>query len=484
MNRERGNKASQENGALPPGWAWTTLGKVRVDDGRSLDPRSHPNEMFELYSVPGYADRKPEFVLGRDVGSNKQTVESETVLLCKINPHINRVWVVSELSTYRKIASTEWIPFFPVEGIAAEYLAYFMQNEDFRSFLAINVSGVGGSLMRVRPNSVEDYPFPLPPLPEQHRIVAAIETQFTRLDAGVAALKRIQAGLRRYKASVLKAACEGRLAPTEAELARVEGRSYEPADALLARILAERRRDWEAAHPGKRYEAPPGPDTRDLPELAKGWVWAALPQIGVLARGKSKHRPRNAPHLYEGPYPFIQTGEIKQADGTITTYSQTYSEAGLAQSHLWPKGTLCITIAANIAETAILGFDACFPDSVVGFIGTREACNVHFVEYFIRTAKDDLDRYAPATAQKNINLDTLEKLAIALPPLAEQHRIVTEVELRLSVVAEVEAAMAANLRRAARLRQAILRQAFAGKLAPQDPNDEPASALLKRIRAA
>ena len=99
-------------------------------------------------------------------------------------------------------------------------------------------------------------PFPLAPLPEQHRIVAEIETQFTRLEAGVAALKRAQANLRRYKAAVLKAACEGRLVPTEAELARAEGRDYEPADVLLQRILAERRAKWEAENPGKRYKEP------------------------------------------------------------------------------------------------------------------------------------------------------------------------------------------------------------------------------------
>jgi type I restriction enzyme S subunit len=135
--------------------------------------------------------------------------------------------------------------------------------------------------------------FPLAPFPEQHRIVAAIEMQFTRLDAGVAALKRVQAGLRRYKASALKAACEGRLVPTEAELARTESRAYEPADALLARILAERRRTWEDSHPGKHYEAPPGPDTRDLPALPEGWVWAMAEQITEQRLGKMLDKVKN-----------------------------------------------------------------------------------------------------------------------------------------------------------------------------------------------
>ena len=137
----------------------------------------------------------------------------------------------------------------------------------------------GSTRKRISRRNLGKIQFPVPPVTEQHRIVAAIETQFTRLDAAVAALKRAQANLRRYKAAVLKAACEGRLVPTEAELARAEGRDYEPADVLLRRILAERRARWEAEHPGKKYKEPALPDVEDLPELPEGWVWAALDQL-------------------------------------------------------------------------------------------------------------------------------------------------------------------------------------------------------------
>jgi type I restriction enzyme S subunit len=144
---------------------------------------------------------------------------------------------------------------------------------------------------------------------------------------------------------------------------------------------------------------------------------------------------------------------------------------------------MCITIAANIAETGILTYPACFPDSVVGFVFSGDPAVVRFVELFLRTAKEHLERFAPATAQKNINLDVLSDIAVPLLPLAEQHRIVAEVERRLSVVDELEKTFAANLKRAERLRQAILARAFAGQLVPQDPADEPASVLLERIRA-
>ena len=196
---------------MPDGWVTTTLGKVRLDLSKSIDPRKSGAEMFELYSVPSFSDRRPEIVCGNTVGSSKRTVEPNSVLLCKINPRINRVWVVRDYSPHRKIASTEWLCFSELSGLFPDFLCYYLRQDSFREYLASNASGVGGSLMRVRETTFADYPLPLPPLPEQHRIVAEIEKQFTRLDASVAALKRVQANLKRYRASVLKAACEGRL---------------------------------------------------------------------------------------------------------------------------------------------------------------------------------------------------------------------------------------------------------------------------------
>src|SRR5258708_27022026 len=147
-----------------------------------------------------------------------------------------------------------------------------------------------------------------------------------------------------------------------------------------------------------------------------------------MGRGKSRHRPRNEPALFGGPYPFIQTGDIAQSGGRITTHKQTYSKAGLAQSRLWPTGTICITIAANIAESAILTYPACFPDSVVGIIANPKVSVAEYVEFFMRVAKADLATFAPATAQKNINIGILNELQVPLPPLPEQKEIVRRVD--------------------------------------------------------
>ena len=145
-----------------------------------------------------------------------------------------------------------------------------------------------------------------------------------------------------------------------------------------------------------------------------------LSKIGILERGKSQHRPRNAPELLGGPYPLIQTGDVSNSNIYITTYSNTYSELGLKQSKLWKPGTLCITIAANIAQTAILTFKACFPDSVVGFIPNNNT-NIIFIHYWFEFFQKVLEEQAPQVAQKNINLKILSELKVILPSIELQN---------------------------------------------------------------
>jgi type I restriction enzyme S subunit len=393
------------------------------------------------------------------------------------------------------VASTGFDVLRPV-GVAPGWIFYRVRSNEFIADVCEDLQGV--VYPAIRPHDVRRHKLPVAPVSEQHRIVDAIESYLTRLDDAMATLERVQRNLKRYRASVLKAAVEGRLVTTEAELARAEGREYEPALVLLEHILAERRRRWEEAELAKmkakgtvpkndkwkaKYVEPAAPDTSELPELPEGWCWASLPQLGELNRGKSKHRPRNDPRLLGGQYPFIQTGDVRHSGGFITKHSSSYGEFGLAQSRLWPKGTLCITIAANIAETGILRFDACFPDSIVGFLPAEEPSLVRFIEMFLRTAKQGLEQYAPATAQKNINLEVLSIVAVPLPPLAEQSRIVSEIDRLFSVALSGGDAVIHNAKKVARLRQSILKWAFEGRLVDQDPTDEPADVLLERIRA-
>ncbi len=153
------------------------------------------------------------------------------------------------------------------------------------------------------------------------------------------------------------------------------------------------------------------------------WTLKKLDQLGHVSRGRSRHRPRDAEHLYGGPHPFVQTGDIKAAQLYLNNFSQTYSEAGLSQSKKWPAGTLCITIAANIAETAILGIDACFPDSVIGFIADENEADVRFVKYKLDFVKQTFQRVSQGAAQDNLSQEKLLSIPLLVPPVAEQRDI-------------------------------------------------------------
>ena len=157
--------------------------------------------------------------------------------------------------------------------------------------------------------------------------------------------------------------------------------------------------------------------------MTSEWKVQKISTLGEFDRGKSKHRPRDAKHLYGGAHPFIQTGDITNSGGRITSYRQTYSDAGLAQSKLWPAGTLAITIAANIAETALLTFPACFPDSVVGFTADPNKSDVRFVEYLFQAMRKKVKSHAYGSAQENINLAVLRNLEFPIPPLQLQTKI-------------------------------------------------------------
>lgn len=295
----------------------------------------------------------------------------------------------------------------------------------------LDSKGTGTTFKAISGETIRETLIPYPPLSTQQAIVSKIEELFSELDQGIAALKKAQEQLKTYRQSVLKWAFEGKLLAIKNEELKIKNQKEG--------------------------------------ELPEGWVLESLKNVCTIKRGKSKHRPRNEPALFGGKYPFIQTGDIRQANGGyIKEYSQTYSELGLQQSKLWPKGTLCITIAANIGETAILDFDACFPDSVVGLIVNEQKLLNKYTNFFFISQKSNLEKLAPATAQKNINVDILEKIEIPLPPLPEQHLIVQAIESRLSVADKLAESINESLQKAESLRQSILKQAFEGKLKVED----------------
>ena len=194
----------------------------------------------------------------------------------------------------------------------------------------------------------------------------------------------------------------------------------------------------------------------------KGWSHHLFGEVGTLDRGRSRHRPRDAKELYDGPYPFIQTGDVANSGGRISSFTSTYSETGLAQSKLWPMGTLCITIAANIAKTGVLEFDACFPDSVVGFLPSG-AVRTDYVQAWLGFLQPTIEANAPQAAQKNINLEILRNLPISIPPISLQEIF----EQRCRDVVSIQSQQSAATAKAQATFDALLAQAFSANHAPQ-----------------
>jgi type I restriction enzyme S subunit len=343
-----------------------------------------------------------------------------------------------------------------------EFFRYAI-NQTLDEQIAKAHGGVG--LAHVTKGKFESTVIALPPLTEQRSIVAKIDSLSAKSKRARENLDHIPRLVEKYKEAILAFAFRG-------ELSRDRRLKSPELPSVVARDEARVRRNL------------PSPDKFEPPfEIPSTWRWLRLPELGDLDRGKSRHRPRNDPRLFGGPYPFIQTGDVRAANRFVTAYQQTYNDFGLSQSRLWPVGTLCITIAANIAETALLTFEACFPDSVVGFIADDDKVDGSYVEFFLRTARADLETFAPATAQKNINLDILGKVRIPVAPLAEQKEIIRLVESAFGWIDRLSGETTNARKLIDHLDQAVLAKAFCGELVPQDPNDEPASVLLERIKA-
>ncbi|MYE40606.1 MAG: hypothetical protein F4X27_10335, partial [Chloroflexi bacterium] len=253
---------------LSAGWVTTTLGVVTQPRGMKVKPSEMPDAPFiGLEHIEAHSMQLLNRANTKDVKSSGSYFGAGDVIYGRLRPYLNKVY----MTHFSGLASGEFIVFPSQPDLDNAYLKYFLNQWEFVSSVTrLNT----GDRPRVEFNQFANYRFPLPPLAEQHRIVAEIETQFTRLDASMAALRRAQTNLKRYRASVLKDACEGRLVSTEAELARSEGREYEPASVLLERILAERRarRESQEKRRGK-YREPSAPDTSALPQLPEGWVW-------------------------------------------------------------------------------------------------------------------------------------------------------------------------------------------------------------------
>ena len=423
---------------LPNGWTLTSIADIATFNPKTIadDSLNCAFAPMQYLGTRFLAQMNYEQRTWGEIKKSYVHFQTGDVIVAKVTPCFEngKAGIAPHLPNGIGAGSSEFCVFRPAQGIDKRYLLAWLSTENFRKRATVAMTGSVG-LKRVPKEVFLSEEIPLAPEAEQRRIADKLDTTLARVDALNDRLARITPLLKRFRQSVLAAATSGRL-------------------------------------------------TEDWRDGVGEWREVKISDIGVLGRGKSRHRPRNDPALYGGVHPFIQTGDVANAGEYILSHSQTYSELGLLQSKLWPANTLCITIAANIADTAILSYPACFPDSIVGFVANEKICRVKYVKWFIDSIKDRLEQFAPATAQKNINLAVLEDIKIKLPPLDEQTEIVRRVEILFAFADRLEARLQSAQTAAERLTPALLAKAFRGELVPQDPSDEPAAELLHRLRAA
>ncbi|MBI4333934.1 MAG: restriction endonuclease subunit S [Chloroflexi bacterium] len=462
---------------LPRGWVAVKLGNLVQPSGERADPTKFDGLPYVgLEHLEGGNGRLIGHGWSGQVTSMKNRFNTGDLLYGRLRPYLNKVTIAG----FKGVCSTDILVFSENRHVSSKYLLFRCLSPDFVRYANLNASGVQHP--RVSFQALSEFSASLPPLPEQHRIVAKIEDLFTRLDAGVEALRKAKAQLKRYRQSVLKSAFEGKLT---AEWRKAHKGELEPASVLLERIKEERKRADTAKGTARRV---PGPgDTSGLPELPDGWVWT---RVGKMAESMKNgiYRP---PQFYrDGGVACLRMYNIE--DGAIVWRDikrMDLAPGEIAEYELRPGDIL----VNRVNSRELVGKAASVPPGL-------EQCVYESKNIRLRVFADHLEskfagfwfqvfsqKYFNRNAQQtvgmaSINQEQLGLMPFPLAPLQEQAKIVQEIERRFSAAGEVEKAIDRSLKQAERLRQSILKRAFEGKLVPQDPGDEPAEKLIRRIR--
>ena len=393
---------------IPESWKFVRIGYIcQLLDGCKTSGENYP--YLEAKYLRGKAEPKTL--------SEGKFVKQGTKVILVDGENSGEVFEIPE-DGY--MGSTFKILFIP-SCVCAKYILFFLEFHK----RTLKSRKRGAAIPHLDKHLFFNLLFPLPPLAEQKRIVAKIEELLPYIDRYAQAWGKLEQFNSRFpedmKKSLLQYAIQGKLVEQRPE----EGTAEE----LFAQIQAEKQQLIKAGKIKKEKPLPEITEDEKPFEIPECWKWVRLQQIGELSRGRSQKRPRNDPSLFvNGTFPFIQTGDVARANGHISHWTTMYNQDGVSQSRIWPSGTVCLTIAANIGDVAILDFDACFPDSVVGFNAYRPIISNEFFMYVLMCYKTILDKLSRSTAQKNINIEILSQIAFPLPPLAEQNRIVEKLE--------------------------------------------------------
>lgn len=435
--------AEEQPYEVPENWVWVRLGSLADVKGGKRLPKGttfsenitkHPYIRVTDFNDIGVSLEGLKYI-DEDVYEkiSRYTISSDDIYV-SIAGSIGKVGIIPSCIDGANLTENA-AKITNIKGINQKNLCLFLKSE-FAQY-QMQSATIATTQAKLALFRIESLTLPLPPLSEQQRIVERIEELFAKLDEAKERLQEVADSFAVRKAAILHKAFTGELTT-----------------------------QWR----------------RENGVSDESWEEKKLGEVGVLERGRSKHRPRNDERLFGGIYPFIQTGDVANADMFIEKHSQTLSDFGMQQSKLFAKNTICITIAANIGKVAILSYDSCFPDSVVG-LTTDEKNSYKYVYYYLSTQQKELESKAPATAQKNINLKVLNDLDIPLPSLSEQHEIVRLIDDLLARERAAQQATEQALASIELMKKSILARAFRGELGTNKASEESALELLRQVLA-
>ncbi|MFZ4776639.1 MAG: restriction endonuclease subunit S [Terrimicrobiaceae bacterium] len=490
---------------LPKGWAEANLGDVlQVIRGvtyRKEESRKSPDGGFipvlratNIQGILGFEDLV--YVPAKDV-SEIQTLRSGDVVVAASSGSLSVVGKAAQLKH-------EWAGSFgafcfclrPEPAVESRVLGWFLHTLEYRNRVSKVAAGV--NINNLRAEHIEQTPFRIPPFGEQERIADALDELLSDLDAGVAALERVRAKLKHFRAAVLKAAVEGALTADW----RTKHPDAEPACNLLARILSERRRRWEEAQLQKfkaagkappkdwkeKYEEPAAPENTKLPSLPEGWAVASMDALTCRITSGSRDWQQYYGH---GSGTFVMAQNVRPGHLDMSyrqSVSPPVSDSSCERSLVECDDLLVTIVGANTGDVcrvreSLAEHYVCQSVALMRPVLHETGC---FLETYFNSpggGQFHFFRYLYGAGRPHLSFDQLKMTPVLLPSLAEQEAIVEAVEDQLSVIDHLEADLDARLKSAQALRQSILRHAFTGQLVPQDPSDEPAGELLKRIIA-